>query len=767
MERQISDRSLVNLLFKTIKEFYLKSENIVSDCKKYDRCRLISTLLSLDEKHEYIRIFCDDKKRKILSIQKPMHLPLCPEPIPSISPWLMNDWTDYRVRVKVQNVNEKTGEKFSDVPERITSFRCWENKRKNWVAERVRLNKIDNIFKSFYTLHNDFQGQSDERELLYAFGLFVDSSDKNICHPLFTKRIRIAYESIEDNIISLFDTDEDIKFESSFFKNISNAKLLHLGEISTDLENTEIHLNQEEGTAEFLKRVIHYLTPNGEFLTQGEEMTQRFIVTYSPMIILRNKNSGIIEYLDKSMDAIQNGLEIPPHLIDLLHPKNKVSGIHEKVETLEKRLAAASGEAPEIFMTKPANKAQLRIAQDIEQNNAVEVQGPPGTGKTHTIANLIGHFLAQGKTILVTSEKIKALSILRDKLDEEIRPLCVPVFDGNQSEMNDIISSISAKVNVVNIQDLSNNIAEEKNRRNEIIKNLDEERKTIFNIRNKENQNIVYGGQSCSIIEIAKLVAENKEQMHVIPGPVKQKEGLPLTQEEFQKLYASNGELSHKEECELSLPLPDYSKLMVPKQFQCLLDDIDQYEQKKKSITSIDIKNIQENFAENQLLYNNKLLFINPDEDIIQKALNVAESYQPMVSWQFSVVEDSIVGGGYQERWQSLIQSIKDFCQADQDYEGSRLGKQIIVNGTFELDELVENLPEIKEKLANGGFHFWDKFVNSTLSKMTKQIIVDGHTLRNVEEAELAIKKTRRDLAYHTVKNMWQKDLIILLMFPN
>ena len=46
MEKQISDRSLVDLLFKTIKEFYLKSENIVSDCKKYDRCRLISTLLS-------------------------------------------------------------------------------------------------------------------------------------------------------------------------------------------------------------------------------------------------------------------------------------------------------------------------------------------------------------------------------------------------------------------------------------------------------------------------------------------------------------------------------------------------------------------------------------------------------------------------------------------------------------------------------------------------------------------------------------------------
>ena len=755
MEKQISDRSLVDLLFKTIKEFYLKSENIVSDCKKYDRCRLISTLLSLDEKHEYIKIFCDDEKGRILSVQKPMHLPLCPEPVQSISPWLMNDWKDYHIEIEVKNVNEETGEKFIDDPERIALFRCWEDKRKNWVAERVRLNKIDSVFKSFYTLHNAFQGQSDERELLYAFGLFIDVTDKNICHPLFTKRVRISYESIEDNIISLFDTDEDVRFESTFFKNISNAKLLHLGEIHTDLENTEIHLNQEEGTVEFLKRVIHYLTPNGEFLAQGENTTQRFIVTYSPMIILRNKNSGIIEYLDKSMDAIQNGLEIPPHLIDLLHPKNKISEIHEEVETLEKRLAAASGEAPEIFMTKPANKAQLRIAQDIEQHNAVEVQGPPGTGKTHTIANLIGHFLAQGKTVLVTSEKIKALSVLRDKLDEEIRPLCVPVFDGNQSEMNDIISSISAKVNVVNIQDLSNKIAEEKNRRNEIIKNLDEERKNIFNIRNKENQNIVYGGQSYSVIEIAKLIAENQEPMRIIPGPVKQKEGLPLTQEEFQKLYDSNGELSYKEECELSLPLPDCSKLMVPKQFQYLLNDIDQYEQKKQSIASIDIKDIQENFSENQLLYNNKVLFINPNEDTIQKALDMAESYHPMVSWQFSVVEDSIVGGGYQERWQSLIHGIKDFCQADQDYEGSRHGKQVIVNGTFELDELVEKLPEIKEKLANGGFHFWDKLVNSTLSKMAEQIMVDGHALRNVEEAELAIKKARRDLAYHAVKNMW------------
>ena len=56
-----------------------------------------------------------------------------------------------------------------------------------------------------------------------------------------------------------------------------------------------------------------------------------------------------------------------------------------------------------ILLSKEANAEQLVIAQRLEQHGAVLVQGPPGTGKTHTIANLIGHLLAQGKSILVTS----------------------------------------------------------------------------------------------------------------------------------------------------------------------------------------------------------------------------------------------------------------------------------------------------------------------------------------------------------------------------
>jgi signal recognition particle GTPase len=79
----------------------------------------------------------------------------------------------------------------------------------------------------------------------------------------------------------------------------------------------------------------------------------------------------------------------------------------------------------ELYFPLPANEEQKRIVHKVEHRRGVLVQGPPGTGKSHTITNLIAHFLAQGKRILVTSETPRALEILRSKLPREIEELCV------------------------------------------------------------------------------------------------------------------------------------------------------------------------------------------------------------------------------------------------------------------------------------------------------------------------------------------------------
>ena len=40
--------------------------------------------------------------------------------------------------------------------------------------------------------------------------------------------------------------------------------------------------------------------------------------------------------------------------------------------------------------------SKFRIVQLLDVYDGVVVQGPPGTGKTHTIANVISHYLANG-----------------------------------------------------------------------------------------------------------------------------------------------------------------------------------------------------------------------------------------------------------------------------------------------------------------------------------------------------------------------------------
>ena len=48
----------------------------------------------------------------------------------------------------------------------------------------------------------------------------------------------------------------------------------------------------------------------------------------------------------------------------------------------------------------------------MKKKHGVVVQGPPGTGKTHTITNIMCHYLAQGKRVLVTAKAEAPLAVI-------------------------------------------------------------------------------------------------------------------------------------------------------------------------------------------------------------------------------------------------------------------------------------------------------------------------------------------------------------------
>lgn len=105
-------------------------------------------------------------------------------------------------------------------------------------------------------------------------------------------------------------------------------------------------------------------------------------------------------------------------------------------------VTSSDGMGQDLFFPKPFNGEQVQIVQRLSVRDGVVVQGPPGTGKTHTIANIISHYLATGRRVLVTSQKSPALQVLQDQLPAPIRPLAVSLLDSDREGLKQFRGSV-------------------------------------------------------------------------------------------------------------------------------------------------------------------------------------------------------------------------------------------------------------------------------------------------------------------------------------
>ena len=192
----------------------------------------------------------------------------------------------------------------------------------------------------------------------------------------------------------------------------------------------------------------------------------------------------------------------------------------------------------------------------MEKYNAVLVQGPPGTGKTHTIANLLCHFLAQGKSVLVTSHTSKALAVLKDKIPQGLRDLCVAVLKDSNKDLESTVHGILEHFSNDNIRGIREDLQEINNERLRIIEEQNILRNKIFSVKNKEYENIVLNGDGYSLIDAAQFVYENKDNLDIIPGSIKPYCNIPFSIDKLRQLYKTNGLISDNDEQELEFKLP-------------------------------------------------------------------------------------------------------------------------------------------------------------------------------------------------------------------
>jgi hypothetical protein len=71
----------------------------------------------------------------------------------------------------------------------------------------------------------------------------------------------------------------------------------------------------------------------------------------------------------------------------------------------------------DILLTVPADGSQIRAIRAMKEGKTFILRGPPGTGKSQTITNMISDALYNGKTVLFVAEKMAALEVVEERLN--------------------------------------------------------------------------------------------------------------------------------------------------------------------------------------------------------------------------------------------------------------------------------------------------------------------------------------------------------------
>ena len=167
------------------------------------------------------------------------------------------------------------------------------------------------------------------------------------------------------------------------------------------------------------------------------------------------------------------------------------------------------------FFPLAHNEEQGRIIDALEMSPVVTVTGPPGTGKTHTIANIISHYMATGRRVLVTARTAEAIAAVREKLPAELATLVISSVGSDQEgtrQLEDAIERLSDEV--VSLDETS--VRESVERLTSNIRALDAERReldaSLARIAAENLAPFEWQGTNRSAMEVASLLRKGAER---------------------------------------------------------------------------------------------------------------------------------------------------------------------------------------------------------------------------------------------------------------
>jgi len=384
-----------------------------------------------------------------------------------------------------------------------------------------------------------------------------------------------------------------------------------------------------------------------------------------------------------------------------------------------------------LLLPLATNDEQERIAKQLAHHRGVTTQGPPGTGKTHTIANLVSHLVGHGKRVLVTSHKEQPLAVLRDKLPEEIRDLCVSVLGSSSISLAQLDQSVQAIYG--NSATLDQRLAtasvaalfDELDMLNAEIARL---RTRIRQVAERERETYDLGGRARSPSELGRWLTSKANDLAFIPDRLNSDHMCPLTTGEVARLFQLAATIEPRDRTAAVRRLPKGDELARGA-------DLAGAEQQLREVRDrlVDVEDTVGEWSGVEKLGEAGLVEL---IRVVETSANRLDQIE--VAWVRALRNQVSPSGVWFDSWRETCKAIREGIGEIATWTGELAGHQVVMpGGTPPAKEFVEQLRQLRERYAAG--RRVSRLLHRALFDVREACSLDGECPNTVEDIDLLL----------------------------
>ncbi len=637
-----------------------------------------------------------------------------------------------------------------------------------WAEEEKIRRKTIRFYAQLFTLKQQLEGGIVEAQLEFVLGVGIGiwkCNGTTVSYPVVGRLVELSLNPVTA-AMEIRPRDVEARLEVDWYASVDNLGVADLEKAAKEFfgKATTTFSPFDRGTFEpLLRTAVTNLDANGIYWPNEVHAADRTLPNASDMLKVTDTwvlfarprtNSLFIQDLEKLKHQTEALEDFPPAVAaivtdpDTANTSIELPTFRGVSASYHSEGSSGGKKTRDLYFPKPFNDEQVRIIQLLEISDGVVVQGPPGTGKTHTIANVICHYLAEGKRVLVTSMKDPALAVLQEQLPNEIRPLAITLLTSEQEGMKQFeyaIHKIASEVQTIDRGSMANAIIHLGNSIDSLHSRLAVIDRKVGEWAMKNLAKISLEDEKIDPQEAARDVVVNSGQFEWIPDALGIDPGYApkFSDSDVVRLREARRTLGQDIDY-LDKNLPQLVEFPDSKALLEVHQDLSQFEMLKQGVESGDVPSLADSSQETLDFAQQLMVKIEALQHLRDEVVKAAHR-----SWTVHMRE-RLRHGGTDDLIQ-MLEALGHELRNSIEWRKTFLARPVSAPAGIELDtELMEAVGKLVE--GKSPFGLKGLFGKSEKKKLLDSILVlgnpvaDEQTWRHVAEY-LVLLKTLRELA--------------------